>query len=120
MSIGNVNLSNWKREVEDSSKPVAVEFWSPTCVWCQKLELIYQELSKEYSDRIKFVKVDVFNEPQLAIRYGVMGTPTIKFLCSGRPIGEHIGFAPKDELKEKLDEALKYYRRCLIQSTPYG
>ncbi len=120
MSVTDVNLTNWKKEVEDSSNPVVVEFWSPKCVWCQKLEPAYQELSKEYSDRIKFVKVNALAEPQLATRYGVMSTPTLKFLCSGRPVGEHIGFAPKDHLKGRLEEVLKYYRRCLNQSTPYG
>ncbi len=120
MSVADVDVANWKREVEDLSTLVAVEFWSPTCGWCQRLEPIYQELANEYSGRIKFGKVDVSTQPQLAARYGVMGTPTIKLLCLGRPVGEHIGFASNEQLKAKLDEALKNYRICFKQSSPYA
>ncbi len=120
MRVKDVDLANWRKEVEDSSTLVTVEFWSPTCGWCRRLEPIYQELAEDYSHSVKFVKIDVSTEPQLAGRLGVMGTPTIKFLCNGRLVGEHIGFATKDLLKEKLDETLRYHRTCLNQSSPFG
>jgi thioredoxin 1 len=108
------------KEVEYSPILVAIEYWSPNCVWCQKIEPIFQELAEEYSGKIKFAKINVAQETQLTMRFGVMGTPTIKFLCSGRPIGEHIGFGFKEQIKEKLEEALKNHRSCLNQSSPYG
>ena len=84
------------------------------------LEPVYQEVAREFSDRMKFVKVNILSDSEIATRYGVMGTPTIKFLCTGRPVGEHIGFAAKDLLKAKVDEVIKYHKTCLNQSSPYG
>ncbi len=120
MSVIDVGIENWGKEVENTPNLVAIEFWSPNCIWCQKLEPIYQELAEEYLGRIKFVKANVVTESQLATSFGVMGTPTIKFLCTGRSVGEHVGFAAKDLLKTKLDEVFKYHRTCLNQSSPYG
>ena len=109
---------NWKDEVIQSQKPLVVEFYSPTCPHCRRLMPIFERLSNEYGDRLKFVMVDASVERDLASGYGVMGVPTLKFICSGRPVGEIVGFRPEEDLRSALDEMLKRYPTCLSQSSP--
>jgi len=78
---------NWKDEILQSQKPLVVEFYSPTCPHCRRLTPIFERLSNEYADRLKFVMVDTSVESDLASGYGIMGVPTLKFICSGRPVG---------------------------------
>jgi len=55
----------------------------------------------------------------LALRYSIMGVPTLKFFCSGRSIGEIVGYLPEPKLKTEFDKVLANYKMCLAQSTPY-
>ena len=48
-----------------------------------------------------------------------MGVPTLKFFCSGRSIGEIVGYLPEDKLKAEFDKIIANYKTCLAQSTPY-
>jgi len=99
---------------------VLVNFWHENCVWCKKLDSIYNELAEEYKDKVKFAKFNVLksNESQRsAIQYGVMGTPTLIFFCDGRGIEAILGFQPKDPFKKILDDVIGMYRGCLEKST---
>jgi len=77
-----------------------------------------QELFKLYGDRVKFLQIDALANREIAERYGIMGTPTLKFMCSGRPVGEIIGYLPRNQIAAKIEDALDSYRMCLEQSTP--
>ncbi len=67
--------------------PVVLEFVTSVCPWCKRLGPIYEKLSAEYEGKIKFYRTDAGANRNLAIRYGIMGVPTLKFSCSGRSIG---------------------------------
>ena len=110
--------TTWKDEVLKSETPVVIEFYSPTCPYCRRLTPIFEKLSDEYSGKLKLVKVDASAENDLASGYGVMGVPTLKFLCAGRPIAELVGLQSEETLKEGFEEILKRYKRCLLQSSP--
>lgn len=79
---------------------------------------MFRELSGSYAGKIKFVKVNVDEFPQIAKNYGVMNLPTIKFFCAGRAIGELVGYLSAEPLRAELDKVLTVHKACLEQSSP--
>ena len=116
----DVNASNWKQEVLKSDILTVVDFWHDRCPWCLRLNPIFNEVSEEYKGRIKFVKLNVLETQtnrEIAIRHGIMSTPTLMFFCEGRPVGQTLGFMPKEQLKKLIDDTLQKHRECINQST---
>ena len=114
------NADNWKREVLQSDVLTVVDFWHDHCPWCLKLNPIFDEIAEEYKDRIKSVKFNVLENSsnrEIAIHHGIMSTPTLMFFCEGRPVGQALGFTPKERLREILDDMLKKYNECINRST---
>ncbi len=98
--------SNFDRTVLKADKPVLVDFWATWCKPCQMVAPIVEELAKEYDGRVKFVKVDVDQNPKTATKYKVMSIPTLLVFKKGQPVSHLVGFRPKNELKRILDTAL--------------
>jgi thioredoxin 1 len=73
-------------------------------------------VAKEYQD-IKFVKVNVQEEGDLASRYGIRGIPVIKFFCENREVGEVVGYVSQDVLKKQLEEIAKNAPSCLSNTS---
>ena len=93
----------------DSKELVLVDFWHPQCPYCRVLEPIYVELSREYEGKLEFARFNVLESPEnqeLAVRWGIMGTPTLKFFCGGRPVQDIVGVLTKDYLRQGIDFAL--------------
>ncbi len=67
---------------------------------------------------VKFVKVNVDEEPQLTQQYGISSLPTLKFFCAGREIGEIVGAPPKQELEEAIRQMVSGHKECLASSSP--
>ena len=111
-------MEDWKSRVLKSELPVIVEYYTPTCPYCSRLTPIFRKLSEVYGDRMRFAMVDSSVSTDLAEGYGVMGVPTIKFFCEGRPIYEIVGFIPEEELKEEIEKILETHKRCISQSSP--
>ncbi|MEM2733240.1 MAG: thioredoxin domain-containing protein [Candidatus Bathyarchaeia archaeon] len=115
-----VNAESWEREVLQSDILTVVDFWHESCPWCIMLNPIFEEVAKEYKNRVKFVRFNVLKSPEnreIAIKNGVMGTPTIAFYCSGRYLGSIVGFIPKDHLKHIIEYFMSQYKECVRQST---
>lgn len=64
-------------------------------------ETLFESVAKDYQG-IKFVKVNVQEEGDLASRHGIQGIPVIKFFCEGREVGEVVGFVPEDVLRKRI------------------
>jgi len=119
-SVLEVNASDWEREVLRSDMLTIVDFWHEHCPWCIRLNPVFDEVAEEYKGKIKFVKLNVLqslDNREIAIRHGVMSTPTLVFFCAGRPVEEVVGFMPKERLKKTLDSVLEAHRECVKQST---
>ena len=115
------NILNWKREVLESSKLVLVNFWDPMCPHCKMMEPVFIELAEEYADKLNFAKFNIMESQEnqaLASRYGITGTPTLKFFCQGRPVQDVVGALPKDSLKQAIDFAVQKHTECAEKSTP--
>ena len=119
-SVLDVNANNWEQEVLQSDILTVVDFWHDRCPWCLRLNPIIDEVAKEYEGKIKFVKLNVLkvsSNREMAIHYGIMSTPTLLFFCEGRPVGQALGFMPKENLKELLDDTVAKHKECIKHST---
>ncbi len=119
-STMDINANSWEKEVLKSEILVAVDFWHDHCPWCLMLDPIYNEVSNEFEKKAKFVKFNVLQSTenqQIAVKYGVMGTPTIIFFCDGRPVESVAGFQQKERLVELVEDVLSKHRECIEKST---
>ncbi len=88
-------------------KPMVVDFWATWCGPCKKIGPYIEELAETYGDRAIIGKVDVDENDQLAIRFGIRNIPTILFLRNGEIVDKQVGAAPKAALEAKLQSILK-------------
>ena len=94
------------QEVLESDTPVLVDFWADWCAPCKMVAPLIDELAEEYDGKIKFTKVDVDDNPQTAMQYGIRSIPTLLVFKGGAPVDQVVGVVPKAALKKRLDEAL--------------
>lgn len=102
----NITKNNFEEEVMSSDIPVVVDFSATWCGPCRMLAPVLDELSAEYRDRIRFVKADIDDEPELAARFGVAAVPTLIFLKNGEVREKTVGYRKKEEVEEILFELL--------------
>jgi len=100
-----VTEATFEQEVLRSEVPVVVDFWAAWCGPCRMIAPIVEELASEYDGRIKFVKVDVDRNPNLAMRYNVMSIPMLAIFRGGQMVGRVIGYMPKAELRRRIEAA---------------
>lgn len=106
MAIEHVNPENFDEKVKQSDIPVLLDFWAPWCGPCQMMGPVFEEISGDYEGKLRFAKLNTEDYPHLAGQFGIQGIPTLLFLKGGEEVNRIVGFAPKDLLKSKIDDAL--------------
>ena len=94
MAVINLTLENFEAEVMQSEKTVLVDFWASWCGPCRMLSPIVDEIAEERTD-IKVGKVNVDEQEELAMRYGIMSIPTLIVFKNGEAVRKTMGVQPK-------------------------
>ena len=100
--VKNVTKSTYEAEVLKSNVPVVVDFWAPWCGPCRMQVPILDQLDKELDGKMKVVKVNVDEEGELAMTFGVQSIPTLLFYKDGKVINKAIGVRDATAVKKTL------------------
>lgn len=98
-----ISSTDFSQEVLQSELPVLVDFFAEWCGPCRMLSPVMQELSEEYSGKVKFVKLNVDRAPELASSFGINSIPALLYFKNGQVKGSSVGFARKEDLERKLN-----------------
>jgi len=116
-NVIDLNDASWEKSVEKGKKPIVVMFYTTTCPHCSAIEPHFEKYADEFKDKVVFAKVDVINNPTIVYRYGIMGTPTFKFFCRGKPVQELVGAVYPTVLKKTVEDSLQNGSQCVKNAT---
>ena len=102
-----INTDNFKQEVLQSDIPVLVDFWAEWCMPCRMISPIIDELAEDYKEKVKFGKVNVDNNTQLATELQILSIPVLILFKNGQPVTRIIGANTKSHITQEIDSALK-------------
>ncbi len=106
MAAKAVTEREWETEVLQSELPVLVDFWAIWCGPCRLIAPIVEEMAVQYAGKLKVVKVDVDQNQNLAIRYGIMSIPTLLLFKNGQVVDQIVGALPKGVIEERVKRHL--------------
>ena len=92
-------------------------FFSPTCPHCRQMEPVLEDLAREYSQSVDFMRLNTLRFSWLAERYGVMATPTFLWFCGGKSIQSRVGAVLPVMLKKMVEEMVQHGEECRMRST---
>ena len=101
MAILTLTKDNFENEALKTEGKVLIDFWAPWCGPCRMMSPVVDEIAEELTD-VKVGKVNVDEEPELAMKYGVMSIPTLIVLENGQVINKSLGAVPKENVLRLL------------------
>ena len=106
-NIVHANGETFEEVVVKSEIPALVDFWAPWCAPCHMVAPIIEELSRDYTGRVKFVKVNVDEAQNVAMSLGIMSIPTIAIFNQGQVSNQLIGVQTKAVLEKMIQDSIK-------------
>lgn len=100
------NATNFDQEVLNAETPVLVDFWAAWCGPCIKLGPAIEELAGDFDGKVKVGKVNVEENQQLAVKYGIRSIPALLVFKGGKVVDSLVGAWPKAHIAEKLQATL--------------
>ncbi|MGB3402897.1 MAG: thioredoxin [Microcoleaceae cyanobacterium] len=101
-----VTDASFKDDVLESKIPVLVDFWAPWCGPCRMVGPVVEEIADQYEGKVKVVKVNTDENPQIAGQYGIRSIPTLMVFKDGQRVDMVVGAVPKTTLSNTLEKYL--------------
>ena len=101
--VSEATSAAWDKEVVGHKGVVMIDFWAVWCGPCRMIAPTVEELAKEYEGKVKVMKLNTDENPDVASKYKIMGIPTIIFIKNGQETDRIVGAVPKPQLKAKID-----------------
>ncbi|WP_071517168.1 thioredoxin [Geitlerinema sp. PCC 9228] len=105
-AAAQVTDATFKSEVLESEVPVLVDFWAPWCGPCRMVAPVVDEIAQQYDGKIKVVKVNTDESPNVASQYGIRSIPTLMVFKDGQKVDMVVGAVPKTTLANTLEKYL--------------
>jgi thioredoxin 1 len=105
MATVKVDNANFQTEVLDATETVVVDFWAEWCGPCKMIGPSLEELSVDFAGKVKIVKVDIDENPEIAAKFGVRSIPTLAIFKGGEVVDLKTGAAPKSTLSSWISSA---------------
>ncbi len=102
-NVNDVNDQDFQTQVLESDQPVLVDFWADWCVPCHMVSPVVEEIAREYSDRLKAVKVNVDDNPRASAQFGIRSIPTLILFKDGQEKARVIGARGKPAILREIE-----------------
>ncbi len=106
MATTQVTDASFESEVLQSASPVVVDFWAEWCGPCKMIAPALEEISEEMDGQVKITKLNIDENQDMAMKYGVRSIPMLILFKDGEPMATQIGAAPKGKLSDWIKSAL--------------
>lgn len=101
-----ISEQDFQNTVLDNKQPVVLDFWAAWCGPCRMLEPTVEELAQEYEGKALIGKVNVDENPQIAMEYGIRSIPTLLFFKDGKLVDRAVGVLTKAQLTQRIEDLL--------------
>jgi thioredoxin 1 len=105
-NILSVSDSTFSKDVLEAQTPVLVDFWADWCGPCKALAPKLEDISKQFGDKVKFVKMDVESNPQVPSQFGIRGIPTLILFKGGQMVDQLVGNQPREVIENLVNKAI--------------
>ena len=106
MAVVKLTTAEFENVAAKSAKPVLIDFWASWCGPCRMLAPVFEDVSDKLEDKAVFVKLDVDENEDAAVKYGITSIPNIILFKKGQPAANHLGFIPEETLKDFIEKNL--------------
>ena len=96
--------AKFKEEVANSDIPVIIDFWAEWCGPCKILSPVYDKLAQDYQGKVKFMKLNIDENPKTPAEYGIRSIPTMMIFKGGEPVTQLVGAIQEHKIKYTLEE----------------
>tara|TARA_B100000686_G_scaffold237331_1_gene245352 strand:+ start:438 stop:758 length:321 start_codon:yes stop_codon:yes gene_type:complete len=106
MAIQSIKEDSFEKEVVNSELPVLIDFWAEWCGPCKEMNPILEEVSSEMEEKIKVLKINIDENPNIPNKYGVQSIPTLIIFKKGEAIATKVGASIKSDLITWIDSTI--------------